>query len=320
MILCDPPVQKVNILAHPITSDILLSEPFQGGYPDFIKHLDTNSIKSQMVEAPPRSCLLDDLCFYYEHHYQALVDLETPQLPIAPIIATVFPLKIVCSHYLKLIDYFEVILNRLAKAEWRLSRQSDYNHRGSPAVEEQWSSLQLSSRRLSEFSDDVEEILRDMGISVSDSVARATCVDWQSSDKDFQYIHHRLQKMKERVDQVMGSAMGLSNIIGSREALSEARRSIREAKNAKTLTVVGLVFIPLAYTCSLFSMSDQFRPGSDLFWVYFAVSMPLVFLVFAGTFVIQLGYDESAAWTFKRFKKACMGKMFELRKSEHTRV
>ena len=211
---------------------------------------------------------------------------------------------------MKLIDYFEVILNRLAKVQWQLSRQSDYNDYDIPAVEEQWSSLQLSSRRLSEFSDDVEEILRDLGIPVLDSGACTARADWKFSDKDFQYIHQRLQKMKKAVDEMIISAMGLSNIIGSRQALSEARRSVKEAKSTKTLTVVGLVFIPLAYTCALFSMSDQFRPGSNLFWVYFAVSIPLILLVFAGTYAIQLGYDDSAAWSFENFKKVCIERFF----------
>jgi hypothetical protein len=310
VILCDPPVQKVHILGHSTYSDIFQSEPFQGGYPDFIKHLDNDPMKSPLPEAPPRRSLLDDLCFYYEHHNRALVDLEAPQLPITPITAMVFPLKIICSHYMKLIDYFEVILDRLAKTEWRLSRQSDYDDYNLPAVEEQWSSLRLSSRRLSEFSDDLEEIHWDMGIPLFDSGASTARLDWKSNDKDFQYIYQRLQKLKRKVDELITSAMGLSNIVGSKQALSEARRSVKEAKSTKTLTVVGLVFIPLAYTCALFSMSDQFRPGSNLFWVYFAVSIPLIFLVFAGTFVIQLGYDNSAVWSFEKFKKACIGKMF----------
>jgi hypothetical protein len=158
----------------------------------------------------------------------------------------------------------------------------------------------------------VEEILRDLNIPLFDSGGGTTRVDWQFSDKDFQYIYQRLQEMKKKVDQMITSAMGLSNIVGSRKALSEARRSVKEAKSTKTLTVVGLVFIPLAYTCALFSMSDQFRPGSNGFWVYFAVSIPMVLLVFAGTFVIQLGYDDSAAWSFEKFKKTCMGEKFEL--------
>ena len=128
----------------------------------------------------------------------------------------------------------------------------------------------------------------------------------EGSDQDLRYIYQRLQNMKGKVDQMTTATMGLSNIVGSRQALSEARRSVKEAKSTKTLTVVGLIFIPLAYTCALFSMSNEFRPGSHLFWVYFAVSVPLVFLVFVGTFVIQLGYDEDAAWSGKKFRGALL--------------
>jgi Mg2+ and Co2+ transporter CorA len=225
-----------------------------------------------------------------------------------PLTAAVLPLKIVCAQYVKLIDYFEVILQRLARTEWRLSRQSDYLDSKYPEVEEQWSSLQLTRVRLSTYIDDLEEIIGDIAIPAAQSSSYSIPVEWQDIKKDFQYIHGCLQKMKGRVDEAITSAMGLSNIVGSKQALSEARRSVKEAKSTKTLTVVGLVFIPLAYTCALFSMSDQFRPGSSLFWVYFAVSVPLIVLVFAGTFLIQLGYDEGAAWSLGQFKKAWLGK------------
>ena len=293
-------------MSRPMTLDIFRSEPFQGGYPDFIKREDGDPNHSHFLEPPPRRSFLDDLCFYYENHHQALAKSQRSQTPATPSLATMFPLKIVCSHYLKLIDYFEVIINRLAKVEWQLSRQSDYDDYDGPAVQEQWSSLQLSARRLAEFNEDVEDILRDLGIPITSQDTLTSKVDWTSSDQDLRYIYQRLQNMKGKVDQMTTATMGLSNIVGSRQALSEARRSVKEAKSTKTLTVVGLIFIPLAYTCVLFSMSDAFRPGSHLFWVYFAVSVPLVFLVFVGTFVIQLGYDEDAAWSGKKFRGALL--------------
>ncbi|PVH72923.1 hypothetical protein DL98DRAFT_659784 [Cadophora sp. DSE1049] len=308
VILCDPPVNKVHIMSRSMTTENFRSEPFQGGYPDFIKREDGDPNHSHFLEPPPRTSFLDDLCFYYEHHHRALALPHVSQTHITPKLAAIFPLKIVCSHYLKLIDYFEVIINRLAKIEWKLSRQSDYadyDDNEGANVQEQWSSLQLSARRLSEFSDDVEDILRDLGIP-STAPKSSDHGDWTSSDHNLRYIYHRLQKMKVKVDQMTSATMGLSNIVGSRQALSEARRSVKEAKSTKTLTVVGLIFIPLAYTCALFSMSDEFRPGSHLFWVYFAVSVPLVFLVFVGTFVIQLGYDEDAAWSVKKFRVALL--------------
>ncbi|KAG4443833.1 hypothetical protein IFR05_000669 [Cadophora sp. M221] len=152
-----------------MVTDIFLSEPFQGGYPDFIKHEDGNLRASQSLEPPPRTSLLDDICFYYENYYKSHTNSLGYQAPLTPRIATVFPLKVICAHYLKLIDYFQVILIKLAKIEWQLSRQSDWEEYTGPAIEEQWSSLQLSSRRLSDFINDVESILRDLKIPIQGS-------------------------------------------------------------------------------------------------------------------------------------------------------
>jgi hypothetical protein len=120
--------------------------------------------------------------------------------------------------------------------------------------------------------------------------------DWKNSEEDFQPVSYRLQKMKTKVGQMISSAIGLSGIIWSTQALIEAndsvretRRSINEAKSVETLTFLGRVFIRLAYAWGHFSMSNQFRPGAKQFWVYFAVPVPLVFLVFVMTFVIQRG-------------------------------
>jgi len=303
-------VHVVDREGHSVRTENFRSEPFQGGYNyNSIVNLRIDPKKPQLLEVLPRTCLLDDLCFFYKHRNNK-TNSSTTMLPNSetPLTAAVLPLKIVCAQYVKLIDYFEVILQRLARTEWRLSRQSDYLDSKYPEVEEQWSSLQLTRVRLSTYIDDLEEIIGDIAIPAAQSSSYSIPVEWQDIKKDFQYIHGCLQKMKGRVDEAITSAMGLSNIVGSKQALSEARRSVKEAKSTKTLTVVGLVFIPLAYTCALFSMSDQFRPGSSLFWVYFAVSVPLIVLVFAGTFLIQLGYDEGAAWSLGQFKKAWLGK------------
>ncbi|KAH7355339.1 hypothetical protein BKA65DRAFT_395308, partial [Rhexocercosporidium sp. MPI-PUGE-AT-0058] len=116
VILCDHPVQKVHVLRHPMIADIFQNEPFQGGYPDFIKRDDAQSWPPPLsLEAPPRTSFLDDICFYYENRYQLLINLHGSQSPITLKVATSFPLKIICAHYLKLIDYFDVILIKLAK-------------------------------------------------------------------------------------------------------------------------------------------------------------------------------------------------------------
>ncbi|ENH63855.1 hypothetical protein FOC1_g10007996 [Fusarium oxysporum f. sp. cubense race 1] len=57
--------------------------------------------------------------------------------------------------------------------------------------------------------------------------------------------------------------------------LLDSRRSILEAINTKRLTFLALIFVPLAWVSSLFSISDGYNPGHDLFWVYFATALPV---------------------------------------------
>lgn len=245
---------------------------------------------------------MDDVCFYIKHHPSSISSPTRPHDGGRNFTAAILPMRIICGHYMKLISYFEVIIYRLAQAEWQLSRQSDYADYDVPASEEQWSSFHVSRGRLTAYIEDLEETIKDITFQSGDTPVSS---EWISITKDLQYIHQRLEKMKCKIDESIASAIGFSNIIGSQQALLEARRSVREAKRTKTLTVVGLIFIPLAYTCGLFSMSDQFRPGERLFWVYFVVSLPLILLVFLVTFLMQFGYDDTGnIWSLRQFKIA----------------
>jgi Mg2+ and Co2+ transporter CorA len=110
-----------------------------------------------------------------------------------------------------------------------------------------------------------------LGILFSTSpVPDSNITDWKSCDRDFEYIHCRLEVLKVRGDVLNNSIAGLASIARNQQALREAKRSLREAKCIKTLTLLGMVFIPLAFSTGLFSMNDQYLPGTASFRVYFA--------------------------------------------------
>lgn len=73
---------------------------------------------------------------------------------------------------------------------------------------------------------------------------------------------------------------------------------MREAKNSKTLTFIGLVFIPLAYTSALFSMSGEYRPGGSAFWVYWVTSLPIMGAIFGVTWVMRFEWGERGGWSW----------------------
>ena len=78
-------------------------------------------------------------------------------------------------------------------------------------------------------------------------------------------------------------------------------RSMREAKYVKSLTLAGLIFIPLIYTSSLFSINDRYILGANNFWICLVVSLPMIPAVLLGYYVLDKGYDKKAEWSFEIF-------------------
>lgn len=308
--LCDPPVQDL-VFGYPPKTDNIRSSPFQGGYVDFISH---NKRISPPV-GPPRTSMLEDICFYFEN-YSTIVDNYDD-----PASTTIFPKKIVASHFVQLLEYLRAVLSKL---EHHLAHNQDLEKFQVLWVESQWSNVQALNRRCAEYCEDVEAILQSLRTPLSDPDS-VLMNDWRNCDIDFQHIYRRLCTLKARAELLIHSMTGLANIAGNRQALKEAKlsvqeakRSVREAKAVKTFTLIGLIFIPLAYTSGLFSMGGPYTPGADRFWVYFAVSLPLIVAVFLVAFLIQLGYDEDPAWSFKTFTSVVVSRVKSSRiKEEH---
>lgn len=249
--------------------------------------------------------MLEDLCFYFKN-YSTIVDNYDDPTSI-----TMFPQKIIASHFTQLLQYIRAKLSNL---EREMCHNQDLERFQIHWIENQWSNVQTLNRRCAEYREDAEAILQALRIPLSDPDP-VGLHDWRSCEQDFQHIYRQISILKARLELLINSMTGLASIAGNRQALKEAklsleeakrsvretRRSVREAKSVKTLTLIGLVFIPLAYTSALFSMGEPYTPGADRFWVYFAVSLPLIVLVFLLTFLIQLGFDEDAVWSFQTF-------------------
>src|SRR5277367_140523 len=112
----------------------LKTEPFQGGYNDFINYDSLE--KAAATSGPPRSSMFDDLCYYHEKHADLVKTDDNPHS------VAVFLKKIIASHYMLLAEYNHALLEHL---EWLLSRREDFGNLGVKWVGEPWSDLQSSN-------------------------------------------------------------------------------------------------------------------------------------------------------------------------------
>jgi hypothetical protein len=288
------PKEVFNGQHRPIENarDTLKNSPFQDGYAEFIpprcfEYPPTDmdrAVEDINSTAHKHISVLQDLIYYYKHHSDLLTEEEwkTPQR------SAIFLQKIVAAHYLQLVDYIKVMLPSL---ELKLT---------TAWVEEQdqWRSLQTISRRCGNYRDDIEDNLLSLGYPLDGTMSNMTKQsgpDWKDCEKDLQYVYFRLKTLKERADNLTTSMTGLASIAGNRQALEESKR-------VKRLNLLALLFIPLAYTSSLFSMQDNYAPNKQKFWVYWVSAIGAVAFTSVVTFVLDRALDDEANWTLAPVK------------------
>ena len=283
VILCDPQLAALNIQPREYNkntrsytdlkiSEQLMNAPFQDGYVDFIPTV--SHLRAADIPKHPHTSMLRDLIYYFQHHSSLFTTKEWSN----PSTSSIFVKKIVAAHYLQLVDYIKAMLPSL---ELRLTTAW-------VEEQEQWKSLQTISRRCGNYRDDIEDTLLSLGYPI-ETLDSARKVDWEDCQKDFQYIYFRLKILKERADTLMQSMTGLASIAGNRQNLEEAKR-------VKRLNLLALLFVPLAYTSSLFSMQDDYAPNKGSFWVYWVSALSVVALTVITTWLLDSALDDAAQW------------------------
>lgn len=75
---------------------------------------------------------------------------------------------------------------------------------------------------------------------------------------DFEYISTNIEEFGRMLESSISVVRSVVQIV-------EARRSFNEASDIRRLTVLALIFVPLSYVSSLFSMNSTNAPGSRHF-------------------------------------------------------
>ncbi|KAK0665637.1 hypothetical protein QBC41DRAFT_327455 [Cercophora samala] len=245
----------------------------QGGYPDFIPHQRQMKLS---CGGPPRTTLLDDLCFYLHHHWD-LFDSNGTDLVLS------LAQKIVASHYRQHVGFLQTYISHVQHS---MSRQENLDYFNTTAVEKQWSDVQSYERRLSYYCIDLESIMIQCRIPFCPPNTSSP-TPLPSSEADFQFLYMSLKDVRRRVEILSSSITGLAGIAGNRQAVEEQVLSRQEATSVKALTVGGLLFVPLAFVAGLFGMEGAFAPGEERFWMYWAVAVPVSVVAFVTYFVTK---------------------------------
>jgi len=276
IVVCDPPLRRVKVRDDGLFKGRSFIVPIKSpglGYIDFLPE----DAQAQTGDGPTRTSLTEDLSFYLMNYsHTEGVNWDTPDVVL------LFARKIVASHYARLFDYLR---KTIIKYQDFMRRQVDFKSLSLEKVETNWSDTQTLVRRLNELFVDLEEILVSLGIPLERPNPQGIS-SWQDVDADFQMLYHTSGYARRWAEEMNSAMTGLTGIAGNRQGL-------REQGRARHLTGLGLVFVPLTYIATLFSMSTDVAPGGGRFWLYFAIAIPSVL-------VVLVAY-QSATWVERYF-------------------
>ncbi|KAF2642083.1 hypothetical protein P280DRAFT_517079 [Massarina eburnea CBS 473.64] len=235
--------------------------PFRGTHEDF---LDAPKFSSDWtsIDGIPRGGMAAEVVQYWERDMPPCFDAKNPTLESL----AYYPLKIVASEWVK---YVAVMQHCMKTYEYQGDHLPDLDQFNTDLRE-----LQSWRRRSMVSQQKIRAIVRHLKArSLHSQNGMTSGFDTGFLIEDFEIICTNLEDAGSRLENMLPVVTSLVQIF-------DARQSFAETTNISRLTILALLFVPLNFVSSLFSMNDTNAPGGSGFWVYFAVAVPITFLVF----------------------------------------
>jgi hypothetical protein len=233
-----------------------LSKPLQGGFEDFEQSMSFASFRFTTDDHSwEKNSMLSSLLHYFRNQPPGFAAPQPSILSLG-----YYPVRIVLAEW---ILYTHLMSRYFKYYEYSLQDIQNQLHDSDIVNLQRWRRRIVQSqhklRLLSEFTDYWLH-------------QETNKQPWSIVLKDINYILSQLEYYGHSLEQIIPVATSMVQLF-------DARRSMLEAANVSWLTYIALVFVPLSWVASLFSMSDDYSPGHEYFWVYFATALPVLLLV-----------------------------------------
>jgi hypothetical protein len=271
------PYRHKNSIKHKIRLNV---SPIPGTFEDFPDPPKFSESWSHLV-GKNRGSLFEEIVNFWQHDYPHGFNMNEPSVQIL----ACYALRVVAAEWVK---YVEVMRHCI-----KLYRHVEM---GAPTLEiinyglhslQGWRLRSLNSQ------EKVESVLRKLRAQNavdSDSESRAIM---GPIIEDYECILRNIQTAGTGLENMLPVVTSLVQII-------DTRQSLAETANVTRLTILALTFIPLSYVASLFSMNEKNMPGSDHFWVYFAVAIPVTLAVFLVAKPPTTAFQTAVGWLHDR--------------------
>ncbi|KAM5369979.1 hypothetical protein ACJZ2D_008662 [Fusarium nematophilum] len=267
LFLFDRPVTSVMELSATGREKAYQAKPLHGGFEDFESPVSVSSFIRGSNSVPwAKGSMLNSIVHCFQTQPPPGFQASSPSV----LALGFYPIRITLAEW----NSYVHLISRYAKYyEYSLRNMASRRHDDDIIDLQRWRRRCKQSRHKLAM---LAEVFN-YRIRYEDNIE-----PWNLILRDINYLRERLRDYNKSLEQMVVVATSMVQLLDS-------RRSILETVNVRRLTYIALVFIPLAWVASLFSMSDGYLPGREQFWVYCATALPLLGLVL---FLSALPWDS----------------------------
>lgn len=256
VILVDPPAEVVVETLKSGGREKWPSKPLQGGFEDFGQPTSFTSFRSATGGQPwNKNSMLSSLLHYFRNQPPGFTATQPSILSLG-----YYPIRIFLAEW---VIYVHLLSRYFKYYEYSLH---DIQHRlhDSDIVDlQRWRRRSMQS----------QQKLRLLATFIDHWLWKETNKQpWDMVQQDISHVLSQLEHYSRSLEQMVPVATSMAQILDS-------QRAMLQTANVSRLTFIALVFVPLSWVASLFSMSHEYAPGHGQFWVYIATALPVLFVV-----------------------------------------
>jgi Mg2+ and Co2+ transporter CorA len=243
--------------------------PFQNSPPPREGH-------DKSYESRGNECLLHDLIFWLKN----MSDDDIKAIDTNPRVMMFRMAQIICSEWLILIRY---TMARLGQIEWELERP---DFRPDPNdIDMSLKKLHTWRRRLPLYKIMVEDTEKKLfrNVGSEGKMQPQDCI--MKLKPDFDILAKSIDDVTERMHRIATVGLAVTSI-------EESRRAMEQNQMVGRLTYLAVLFAPLSFVSSFFSMTEDIQTLRQTIWIYFCIAIPVTGLVFIAIKPWKLRYSE----------------------------
>lgn len=214
-----------------------------------------------ILEPPPRDSLFESAI----HWTMRMSMQQLNELGEQPNNLAVAILSIIGTEWLTIKEY---ITTRLTQIEWEAEVPDFRAHGKSYGLETTLKWLHPFRRNIPRYRKWVDSVLN--GILSNENLG--------SEDQALRQLRDDYLSILNDLDTVHAQVQDLVRVVTAIISIEDAKRTGEQNSSLARLTYLAVVFVPLSFVASFFSMSPDVKSLSTTYWVYFAVAVPLTLL------------------------------------------